>query len=202
MPSFSKIVEKVIFTRLIRYIDSNKILSDSQYGFRQKHSTSMAVADMYDKNSYALDRSEYSVGIFIDLSKAFDTLDHVILLRKLEHYGIRGAALQWFQSYLSNRRQYVFVNEISSSLKFVTCGVPQGSILGPLLFILYINDIVCCSDVLKFILFADDTNIFYSHLDSGKLEEIVNGELVKLAQWIIANKLSLNAQKTNFMFLV
>ena len=153
----------------------------------------MAVPKMYDKNSYALDRSEYSVGIFIDLSKAFDTLDHVILLRKLEHYGIRGAALQWFQSYLSNRRQYVFVNEISSSLKFVTCGVPQGSILGPLLFILYINDIVCCSDVLKFLLFADDTNIFYSHLDSGKLEEIVNGELVKLTQWFIANKLSLNA---------
>ena len=159
----------------------------------------MAISDMYDRTSAAIDRNEYSIGIFIDLSKAFDTLDHEILLMKLEHYGVRGVALQWFKSYLFNRKQYVFVNETSSLLRTITCGVPQGSILGPLLFILYINDIVCCSDILQFILFADDTNLFYSNSNVNKLVEVLNAELSKLAKWFQANKLSLNVQKTNFI---
>ena len=202
LPSFSKIFEKVVYNRIIKYIDSKQILTNCQYGFRKKHSTSMAIIDMYDKLSASLDRNEHSVGIFVDLSKAFDTLDRNILLKKLEHYGIRGVALQWFESYLTNRKQFVFVNDISSSVKDITYDVPQGSILGPLLFILYINDIVNCSDVLQFILFADDTNIFYSNLDCVILEAVLNIELAKLAEWFRANKLSLNVQKIIILLLV
>ena len=136
---------------------------------------------------------------FIDLSKAFDTVNHNILIRKLEHYGIRGVALQWFLNYLSNRKQYVYYNNVSSSLQGITCGVPQGSILGPLLFILYVNDIENCSSLLNFILFADDTNIFYSCKDYQDFTKTVNLELHKLSQWFCANKLSLNVSKSNFI---
>ena len=120
--------------------------------------------EMQDKISSAIDKVDYAVGIFLDLSKAFDTLDHDILLAKLEYYGIRGLALDWFKSYLHCRKQYVFLNGQSSTMSPVVCGVPQGSILGPLLFLLYNNDIAKCSDILNFILFADDTNLFYIFL--------------------------------------
>ena len=114
---------------------------------------------MYDKISSAIDNKEYTVGIFIDLSKAFDIVDHDILLSKLEHYGIRGTALSWFENYLNNREQYVEFNGHRSELWRIKCGVPQGSILGPLLFLVYINDLCNVSKVVDFILFADDTNI-------------------------------------------
>ena len=199
LPSFSKIFEKVVFNRLIAYFDSSKVICSNQYGFRKNHSTYMSLIDIYDKISMAADKSEFSIGIFIDLSKAFDTLNHNILLQKLEHYGIRGISLDWFKSYLSNRKQCVILNGVTSSLKSITHGVPQGSILGPLLFILYINDIVNCSDLLLFILFADDTNLFFSGNDIWKLKEIVNSELINVSNWFRANKLSLNTKKTKFI---
>ena len=130
--------------------------------------------------------------MFIDLSKAFDTVSHDILLAKLEFYGVRGVALEWFKSYLSCRSQFVQYNGYSSSSKYIKCGVPQGSILGALLFLLYINDLCDVSKALDFILFADDTNIFYSHKDQNYLMEIVNTELKKLSSWFQANKLSIN----------
>ena len=199
LPSFSKIFEKVVFNRLISYLDSNKVICNNQYGFRKNHSTYMSLIDIYDKISMAADKSEFSIGIFIDLSKAFDTLNHDILLQKLEHYGIRGIALDWFKSYLSNRKQCVTLNGVTSSLRPITHGVPQGSILGPLLFILYINDIVNCSDLLLFILFADDTNLFCLCDDIWKLKKIVNSELANVSNWFRAHKLSLNTKKTNFI---
>jgi hypothetical protein len=199
LPSFSKIYEKIISLRLMSFLEDKHILVDNQFGFRKNRSTFMAIMEMFDRISSAVDNGEYSVGIFIDLSKAFDTINHSILLEKLHHYGIRGIALDWFRSYLQSRQQYVFLNGVSSSLKYIDCGVPQGSILGPLLFILYINDIINCSDILRLILFADDTNIFYSNSDICKLESIVNLELSKLSTWFKANKLSLNATKTNYM---
>ena len=200
LPSFSKIFEKAVYNRLLSYLDHNLIVINNQYGFRQKHSTYMAILDLYEKISKAVDKNEFGVGIFIDLSKAFDTLDHSILLSKLEFYGVRGITLKWFQSYLSNRKQYVSYNGASSCSKVITCGVPQGSILGPLLFVLYINDIVNCSSILRFILFTDDTNLFYSSQNLLDLTRIVNTELYYLSEWFRANKLSLNLKKKQILF--
>ena len=200
LPSFSKIFEKVVQNRLLSYLHNIDILCKNQFGFRKKHSAYMALIDMYDKISLAIDKNESSIGIFIDLSKAFDTLDHNILLKKLEHYGIRGKALDWFKSYLYNRKQCVAsLNGVMSDFKSVIYGVPQGSILGPLLFILYINDIANCSVCLMFILFADDTNLFFSCKDLAHLFHNVNTELEKLSVWFRANKLSLNVKKTNYI---
>jgi len=199
LPCFSKIFEKVVNNRLLYYLDSHGILNGNQYGFRKGHSTYMALIDLYDHISKAVEDREYSAGVFIDLSKAFDTLNHDILLKKLELYGVRGVALDWFKSYLANRSQCVSSGGVMSSLKPITHGVPQGSILGPLLFILYINDIVNCSKYLIFILFADDTNLFFSSTDIRQLCDVLNNELANLLEWFRANKLSLNVKKTNYI---
>ena len=132
------------------------------------------------------------------MRKAFDTVNHDILLTKLEHYGIRDSALNWFNSYLSDRSQYVFLNGVSSESKPITCGVPQGSVLGPLLFLLYINDLPNISKILDFYLFADDTNIYYEDASLQNLESIINKELRGLYLWLSVNRLSLNIDKTNF----
>ena len=137
--------------------------------------------------------------MFLDLSKAFDTIDHRILIYKLKKYGIRGSALSFFQNYLSNRKQYVALDSNNSCKTSVTCGVPQGSILGPLLFLLYVNDLTRSSRILTFILFADDTNIFLSHKCLDTLVDILNLELRKVSSWFKCNKLSLNIDKTCFI---
>ena len=135
----------------------------------------------------------------MDLSKAFDTTDHQILLHKLIRYVIRGVALSWFKDYLYNRQQYVSFNAQDSQKQNILCGVPQGSILGPLLFIIYINDIINSSSFLNFVLFADDTSVFYSHSNFNHLVNLLNRELSKISQWFKCNKLSLNVNKTNFI---
>ena len=149
-----------MYNRVLKFLNNNNILSDNQYGFRKHHSTSYALTCLYDNISSAIDNKEYTVGIFIDLSKAFDTVDHDILLSKLEHYGIRGTALSWFESYLNKREQYIEFNGHRSELWRIKCGVPQGSILGPLLFLVYTNDLCNVSKVVDFIPFADDTQRF------------------------------------------
>ena len=138
-------------------------------------------------------------GIFLDLCKAFDTVNHNILLTKLEYYGIRGVAHAWFTSYLSDRKQFVSLHGTNSEYQTLTCGVPQGSVLGPLLFLLYVNDICNCSSILEFHLFADDTNVFLSDTNIQKLELNLNIELGKVGHWLNANKLSLNIEKTSFV---
>ena len=135
----------------------------------------------------------------MDFAKAFDTVNHEILLHKLDYYGIRGTAHKWFKSYLSERKQCTEVGNTRSKLDFVKCGVPQGSILGPLLFLLYINDIVLSSNVCKFTLFADDTSLFYSHKNQVEGARILNTELAKIAEWLAANKLSLNVSKSKLL---
>ena len=137
--------------------------------------------------------------MFIDLKKAFDTVDHDLLVEKLNVYGIRGIANKWLQNYLIHRKQYVVIDDHSSDLLDMTCGVPQGSVLGPILFILYINDIGNASDVVKCVLFADDTNIFCSERNLTDLQLTLNRELGKLFVWFSANKLSLNLSKTNYI---
>merc|ERR1712074_407501 len=125
----------------------------------------------------------------IDLKKAFDTVNHTILLQKLEHYGIRDNALSWFKSYLEDRQQFVSVNSVDSEVNKITCGVPQGSVLGPILFLIYINDLPNISSKLKFFLFADDTNIFLDSDDYLSLQRTMNKELKKLYQWLTLNRL-------------
>ena len=197
--TISKVFEKIMYSRLLNYLDHYKILFSYQFGFRKSHSTYMAFMVLIDKLTRALDEGKFVVGILLDFSKAFDTVDHDILLTKLSHYGIRGVPLLWFQSYLSNRQQFVTYNGVSSSVKTVKCGVPQGSILGPLLFLIYINDLVnVCSHCLP-ILFADDTNLFVSGVDMSHISEIVSKELAELSQWLKVNKLSLNLKKTQYM---
>ena len=139
------------------------------------------------------------VEFFIDLKKAFDTVNHDILLSKLEHYGIRGTLLNWFRSYLTGRKQYVTVNGENSKLLDITCGVPQGSVLGPLLFLIYINDLPNVSEKLKIFLFADDTNIYFESKNLKELEKTINNELKHLSLWLKVNRLALNISKTNFV---
>ena len=149
----------------------------------------------------AVERNETTIGIFFDLSKAFDTIDHNILLYKLEHYRFRGTALEWFKNYLSNsKKQHVSYNSCDSELKDIVCGVPQRSILGPLLFILCVNDITNTSNVLEFILFDDDT-IVYSHPNIENQINRLHEELKEVSNWFKADKLSVNASKINYMTL-
>ena len=196
---FDKIIEKIMHKRLYNFLGEHNILFDNKFGFRKNNSTSLALIQITEKIKESIDNRKYGCGIFIDIRKAFDTVNHSILLRKLEHYGIRDIALQWFKSYLDNRKQYVYINDEASQLKDVTCGVPQGSVLGPLLFLIYINDLPNISKVLQFFLFADDTNIYYEAESPDKLEQVINKELKKLDTWLVVNRLSLNIDKTNFI---
>ena len=192
LPFFSKLVERLMYNRLIDFIEKHHLLYQFQFGFRKNHSTFMALVILLEKITEALENSKFAICILIDFRKAFDTVEHYILLQKLYHYGIRGNALQWFNSYLSNRHQYVNYNNTSSDMKLITCGVPQGSIFGPLLFLLYINDIASVSSILFSILFADDTTLFYSSKNLHELSDVVNNELSKMIEWLNANRLSLN----------
>ena len=179
----------------MKFIEKNKLLSTNQYGFRKGRSTEHAIIELVDKITKAIDQGKYTIGIFLDLSKAFDTINHKILIKKLEYYGIRGISKDWFENYLKNRKQIVKFNQIKSKDMTITSGVPQGSVLGPLLFLLYINDIQNCSTIISNILFADDTTIFYSHACLKTLNQTIQEEINKIAVWLNINKLSINTEK-------
>ena len=181
------------------YLTKHSILNNPQYGFRKKHSTFMAILELTNKIFDSFEKNEFTIGIFIDLKRAFDTVNHSILLDKLNFYGIRGTPFNWMHSYLLYRSQYVQIDSWKSPLLPIKCGVPQGSVLGPLLFLIYINDIFSCSNYLSFILFADDTNIFFQHKNISELTKIVNHELSFVATWFKANKLTLHPDKTKFI---
>ena len=181
-----------MYRRLIKFIENNKILTKHQYGFRNNRSTELAIIELTDRITKAIDKVEYTLGIFLDLSKAFDTINHKILIEKLEHYGIRRLAQHWFENYLTNRKQIVKYNEVLSKEMTLRRGVPQGSILGPILFPLYINDIENSSKLLSFILFADDTTISCSNSCLKTLNITMQTEFNNVSEWLNVNKLSLN----------
>ena len=197
----AKIFEKFTFEQLYEYLNNNNLISASQSGFRSLHSTLTALIEATDNWSINIDKGLLNGIIFIDLKKAFDTIDHTILLRKLRIYGVDENGIKFFESYLSNRSQRCCVNgELSETAK-ITCGVPQGINLGPLLFLIYINDLPNCLDRASPRMFADDTNISIAANSLTELEQIINSELKNLHQWLLANRLSLNVAKTEFMII-
>jgi retron-type reverse transcriptase len=165
---------------MVNYIEIQNLLYSSQYGFRKGHSTQYAILELLNDIQTNMNKKLFSCGVFIDLKKTFDTVDHNILLNKLNHYGFRGIVNDWFSSYLKNRIQTTQVGQHISSKVEVSCGVPQGSVLGPSLFLLYVNDMYKCSDKLKFYLSADDRNILYADKNMKALESTVNIELRNL----------------------
>ena len=199
LPNFSKFFEKVMHNRLVEFANTQDIFYQLQLGFRKIHSTALSLIYLVNKIATSIDQSEITAGVFLDLSKAFDTLDHQIVFDKLEHYGVRGLALQWIKSYFSNRIQFVQINDTRSSEEIIRCGVPQGFILGPLYFILYINDLPKATSLAECLLFADDTSIFYSNSEPDHLASLMNSELTKISLWIKSNKLSVNIKKTNYV---
>lgn len=198
LPSFSKIFEKCMTTRLMEFLTECNILYDYQFGFRSRHSTNMALNFLVDKITSSLGSGDSFVGVSLDFRKAFDTIDFKVLLGKMYRYGIRGSAHQWFSSYLRARKQFVGLAEVRSELLPIQCGVPQGSILGPILFLIYINDLQNSTDLFP-IIFADDTNLFYNARSVDLCIAKMNGEMVSVLQWIRSNKLSLNVEKTNYI---
>ena len=199
LPCFSKILERIMYNRLYDHLVQNNILYKKQFGFQKHHSTDHAVMELVSELSESFNKRLFTLGVFIDLSKAFDTVNHDILLSKLKSYGVRDNNLKWFTNYLTNRKQCIAYDDTMTLLQLIKCGVPQGSILGPLLFLIYINDLHNSSKMLKFILFADDTNLFYSHTNIKDLFKTVNQELAHINEWFKANKLSLNISKTKYV---
>ena len=199
LSNLNKIFEKLIFNKVYKFLDQKGTIYDLQYGFRPKHSTTHALINITERIRESLDQGKVACGIFVDLQKAFDTVNHDILLDKMHRYGIRGSASKWFKSYLSNRYQYVSLQGFDSNRTKIEHGVPQGSVLGPLLFLIYINDLPKAIKHSFVYLFADDTNML-KICDSYKLlQKQINHDLKGLYLWLLANKISLNATKTELI---
>ena len=196
----AKLFEKAIFNQVYSYLNDNKLLSKYQSGFRPMHSTLTALIDITDNWYLNIDDGLTNAILFIDLKKAFDTIDHDILVSKLELYGFKGVSLNLFRDYLSDRTQVTVINKINSETSFISCGVPQGSILGPLLFLLYINDLPNCNLLSDVRMYADDTNLTFASKDPNELFSSLTHDLGNLKQWLDSNRLSLNVLKTKCLF--
>ena len=188
-----------MFKRVYEFLESNKCIYKLQFGFRAKHSTNHTLVNITETIREALDSKRIAGGVFVDLQKAFDTVNHEILLQKLGYYGIRGTVNDWFVSYLSGRTQYVSLLGYKSTVLHIRHGVPQGSVLGPLLFLIYLNDLHNAIKYSKVYHFADDTNLLNISDSPNKLQKQLNIDLKLLYKWLLANKISLNCAKTEFI---
>ena len=201
LPVVSRLFEKLIYDQLYQYLDEHKHPVSHQSGFRSLHSVVTCLLKGTSDWYIDIDNGRYTAMIFIDLKKAFDTVDHQILLDKMQFYGITGRAHKWFSSYLDNWKQYCRVNGATSSIENIDIGVPQGSCLGPLLLLLYINDLPFALKKAKATMYADDTAISYSSDKSEELDLVINEELSCIERWLLGNKLSLNVVKTQAMII-
>ena len=199
--TIAKLFEKLVCNQLKTYMMNNNIITKNQSGFREHHSTETALLDLTNDWLHNMDNGLLNGVLFLDFKKAFDSVNHNILLSKLELYGIRGTSLKWFRSYLSNRKQICSINGKQSDVNDLKCGVPQGSNLGPFLFLLYINDLPRCLQTTKARLFADDTTLSISASTVDEIESKLNHDLLNVNEWLIANKLTLNETKTEFMII-
>ena len=201
LPIFSKILEKAAYRQLYQYLETNSILIHNQFGFRRNKSTTQAIMNLTQYLYSNIDSGKIIFSMFLDFRKAFDSVNHQILLSKLNSYGVRGHALEWFSSYLGDRKQHVNINNTPSDVKFIKYGVPQGSILGPLLFLIFINDISNCTNFFKFILYADDSTLStcIDTKNSQNHSSIINIELQKVYEWLNANCIAINEDKTKYM---
>ena len=199
LSNISKIIEKLIHKQLYGFLGINNCLYTHQYGFRNQHLTIHALITIIEKIKHALDYGKITCGVLQDLQKVFDTVDHQILISKLKHYGIRGFPLNWFKSFLTKRRQFVEISNAQSETLFNERGVPLGSVPGPLLFLIYINDLqntTNCSDIYHF---ADGKNLLYSSKSLKNINKKINFDLKKIIEWIRANKILLNIGQTKIM---
>ena len=199
LSNIGKIIEKILYERIYIFLEQNNCLYMHQFGFRNQHSTNHALIQITDKIRKALDANKYICGVFLDFQKAFDTVNHKILFSKLNYYGIRGITLNLLKSYLTNRKQFVHVNNTDSDTLINTYGVPQGSILGPLLFLIYINDLHNVIKHSSTTHFADDTNLLYPHSSLKQINKHINHDLKLIVHWLRANRISLNVDKTEII---
>ena len=200
LPAISKVFEKIVYNQLYKYFNNNNYLYGNQYSFRKSHSTELAAFELSDGILFDLDIGNTPLAIYLYLSKAFDTLNHSILLKKLQINDADKTSLAWFNNYLSNRHHFVEIENVKSNLVTLDLGVLQGSILGPLLFIIYVNDIYHSSDFFNFILYADDTSLYNSLFRLRNVtSDDINRELQKIYFWLYINKLSLNISKSKYM---
>ena len=197
----AKVFERIIYDQVYAYLGEHNIICKHQSGFRAAHSTVTALLEATDTWAYNIDRGKINAVVFLDLKKAFDTVDHKILLSKLKNYGISGNAYQWFESYLENRTQKCSTNGSLSSKRVLRCGVPQGTMLGPLLFLLYINDLPNCLSHCNPRMYTDDTHLTYASDNVENIESYLNQDLGNIYSWLRANRLTLNMTKTEFLLI-